>query len=93
MTLDVYCGRKTTKQQQSSCDLENEVQVTKTYPGKSGEIPSPGARDMVSKKICHADAKADTDIDTNKIRTETNISPSPLVGGHNFRLMTVGIIF
>ena len=34
-------------------------------------------------RICHADA--DTDADSNGIRTETNMSPPPLCvgGGHN----------
>ena len=81
----------------SSCDLENEVKVTKTlsalklvpmiYPGKYGGIPSTGSRDIMGTRICHADADTDTDSDTkwicNGIRTETNMSPSPLVGRHN----------
>ena len=34
-------------------------------------------------RICHADADSSADADTNRIRTEANMSPSPLVGGHN----------
>ena len=68
---------------QSSCDLENEAKVTKTqsalklvpmiYPGEFGGIPSTGSRDIVDIRIFHADA--DTDADSNGIRTETNMSP------------------
>ena len=53
------------------------------YPGKYGEIPSTGSRDIVGTKICHtnADDDADTDADTNGIRTETNMSPFTFGGG------------
>ena len=53
------------------------------YPVKFGGIPSPGSRDIVGTRICDINADADTDADTNEIGTETNMSPSPLVGGHN----------
>ena len=43
------------------------------YPGKFGEIPSTGSRDIVGTRICHAD--------TNGIRTETNMSPLTFDGG------------
>ena len=48
------------------------------YPGKFGGIPSTGSRDIMGTRICHADV--DTDADSNEIRTETNMSPSLLVG-------------
>ena len=51
------------------------------YPGKFDGIASTGSGDIVGTRICHADA--DTEADANEIRTETNMSPSPLVGGHN----------
>ena len=38
-------------------------------------------RDIVDTRICHATADADTDADTNGIRTETNMSPLPLDWG------------
>ena len=73
----------------SYCDLENKVKVTKTstalklvpiiYPGKFGGISSSGSGDIVGTRICHADA--DTDADSNGIRTEINMSPLTFGGG------------
>ena len=75
----------------SSCDLENEVKVTKTlsalklvpmiHPGENGGIPSTGSRDFVVTRICQAKADTDTDADTNEIRTETNMPPNLWRGG------------
>ena len=60
------------------------------YPGKYGGILSTGSRDIVGTRICHTNADADavTEAHTNGIRTETTMSPSPLVGGHKY-LQTV----
>ena len=44
------------------------------YPCKSVKIPHIDSRDMVDTKIV---------MPTPRIRTETNMSPSPFVGGHN----------
>ena len=60
------------------------------YPGKYGGLLSTGSRDIVGTRICHTNADADavTEAHTNGIRTETTMSPSPLVGGHKY-LQTV----
>ena len=67
----------------SSCDLENEVKITKTqsllklvpmiYPGKYGGIPSTGSRYIVGTRFCHANAEDAAN--TNGIRTEIYMSP------------------
>ena len=41
------------------------------YLSKFGGIPLAGSRDIVGARICHADA--DTDADSNGIRTETSM--------------------
>ena len=53
------------------------------HQGKYGGIPSTGSRDIVGTRICQddADANADTDADTNGIRTETNMSSLDFGGG------------
>ena len=51
------------------------------YPGKNSRIPSTDLRDIVGTRICHANADADTDADTNEIHTETNMSPLTFGGG------------
>ena len=53
------------------------------YSGKFDEILSPGLRDIVGTRICHADANA------NGTRTETNISLLTFGGGHNNEKLTV----
>ena len=49
------------------------------YIGKFGGISSTGSSDIVGTRFCHADA--DTDADSNGIRTETNMTPLTFGGG------------
>ena len=78
----------------SSCDLETEVKVTNTlsalmlfpviHPDNFSGIPLTGSRNIVGTRICHVDTdantNADTDADSNGIRTEFNMPPLTLVG-------------
>ena len=53
--------------------------VSLIYPCKFGGNPFSGSRDIVGKGI--RDANADTDADTNGIRTEANMSAHVTCGG------------
>ena len=56
------------------------------YPGKYGGIPSTGSRDIGGTRICHDNADADTDAETNGIRTETNVSTLTFGGGGDIKI-------
>ena len=63
----------TLKMRSRSPKAKAQKLVPMIHPGKFGGIPSTGSRDIVGTRTCHADA--DTDADTNGIRTETNMPP------------------